>query len=137
MISENPNAAVAEERVLGMYKGQSYEKIGGILAFLETTVGFLIFVLLPILVIFMYQLYNLVMLIKEKNNDSKKDLTTNVEKNSDETITSPNEKLVETIESLELTNNEVKEENENVEISTLENQEVTEKIDTLDLEEKN
>lgn len=60
---ENEKVSISSDRVLGVYK-TSYSNYGKILGFLESTVGFLIFVILPVLVLFIYQIYNLVMILK-------------------------------------------------------------------------
>ncbi|MBQ7104421.1 MAG: hypothetical protein IJN90_01045 [Bacilli bacterium] len=57
------STAVAGERLLGEYSS-SHSNMGKILGFLQSTAGFLIFVILPILVLFIYQVYNLVMILK-------------------------------------------------------------------------
>lgn len=60
---ENENVSISSERILGEYN-TSYANFGAILNFLQSTVGFLIFVILPILVLFIYQVYHLVMVLK-------------------------------------------------------------------------
>ncbi len=59
----NERVSISSDRVLGVYKA-SYPKYGKIISFLTSTVGFLIFVILPILVLFIYQVYNLIMILK-------------------------------------------------------------------------
>ena len=49
--------AIASERVLGQYD-KSYGNLGGVLNTLESRWGFLLGVILPIMVIFIYQVYN-------------------------------------------------------------------------------
>lgn len=60
---ENPQTSISSDRVLGTYSN-SYSNWGAVLGFLQSTAGFLIFVILPILVLFIYQVYNLVMILK-------------------------------------------------------------------------
>lgn len=60
---ENEKVSISSDRILGVYK-TSYSNYGKILGFLQSTGGFLIFVILPILVLFIYQIYNLVMILK-------------------------------------------------------------------------
>jgi hypothetical protein len=70
VLEDKDKTTVASSRVMGMY----YERkanLGGVLDFLESRVGFLIFVLLPILVIFIYQIYDLVVSLKY---DDKKEV---------------------------------------------------------------
>lgn len=56
-------STIATNRVLGKYS-TVYENIGGILDILESKIGFLLLVILPILLIFMYQVYALIIVIK-------------------------------------------------------------------------
>lgn len=66
--------SVSTERIIGIYEDQSYSNIGFFLNILESSLGFLILVIMPILLIFIYQFYNLVILIKtpEKEIEGKK-----------------------------------------------------------------
>lgn len=56
---------VADEKIVGEYSGTTYNGLGKIFSFLTSQVGFLIFVILPIMTIFIYHIYSLVILIKE------------------------------------------------------------------------
>jgi len=56
-------STIATNRVLGKYS-TVYENIGSILDILESKIGFLLLVILPILLIFMYQVYALIIVIK-------------------------------------------------------------------------
>lgn len=60
---ENEKISIPSERVLGLHN-KTYNNMGKVLGFLTSTVGFLIFVILPILVLFIYQVYHLVMVLK-------------------------------------------------------------------------
>jgi hypothetical protein len=60
---ENEKVTISSDRILGVYK-TSHANLGKVLGFLQSTVGFLIFVILPILVLFIYQIYNLVIILK-------------------------------------------------------------------------
>ena len=53
---ENEKVTISSDRILGVYK-TSHANLGKVLGFLQSTVGFLIFVILPILVLFIYQIY--------------------------------------------------------------------------------
>ena len=70
---------VASARVLGK-EHKIYHRLGSVLDVLESKLGFLFLVLLPILVIFIYQIYELVMLFRyeqvETDEDEKKDSDT-------------------------------------------------------------
>jgi len=61
--------SVNNKRVLGTAATQ-YEKLGDILEFLETRVGFLIFVLLPIMLVFVYQIYIFVVLLNYEKKET-------------------------------------------------------------------
>lgn len=56
-------STIATNRVLGKYS-TVYENIGSILDILESKIGFLLLIILPILLIFMYQVYALIIVIK-------------------------------------------------------------------------
>lgn len=60
---ENTQLSIASDRILGIYS-TSYHTYGGIIKFLTSTVGFLLCVILPVLVLFIYQIYHLIMIIK-------------------------------------------------------------------------
>ena len=66
----NNDVAVSASKVIGTYN-KSYKNIGGIKLFLESRVGFLIFVLLPILLLFIYEIYDLVVSLKYEENTVK------------------------------------------------------------------
>lgn len=61
-------STIATNRVLGKYS-TVYENIGSILDILESKIGFLLLVILPILLIFMYQVYALIIVIKYGDED--------------------------------------------------------------------
>ena len=61
---------VAQTRTLGKY-ANSMSTLGSIMSFLVTRIGFLLFVLLPILLVFVYQIYEFVLVLNfEKNGGS-------------------------------------------------------------------
>lgn len=59
----NDKVSIPSDRVLGLHS-KTISKMGKVVGFLTSTVGFLIFVILPILVLFIYQVYHLVMVLK-------------------------------------------------------------------------
>lgn len=59
----NEKESISSERILGVHS-KTYSKLGKIIGFLTSTVGFLLFVILPILVLFIYQVYHLVIVLK-------------------------------------------------------------------------
>lgn len=73
----NTTINVASSRVLGKYS-TVYNNLGSILSVLESRVGFLLLVLLPIMVVFIYQVYEFIIMLKydetlvNEDNNSKK-----------------------------------------------------------------
>ena len=74
----NTTINVASSRVLGKYS-TVYNNLGSILSVLESRVGFLLLVLLPIMVVFIYQVYEFIIILKydetlvnEVNNSKKR-----------------------------------------------------------------
>lgn len=74
----NTTINVASSRVLGKYS-TVYNNLGSILSVLESRVGFLLLVLLPIMVVFIYQVYEFIIMLKydetlvnEVNNSKKR-----------------------------------------------------------------
>jgi len=57
------DVTVSSTRVLGKYS-TVYHKIGGILELLESRVGFLFLVLLPIMIVFIYQVYEFITILR-------------------------------------------------------------------------
>lgn len=63
---------VAQTRTLGKY-ANALGSLGSIMNFLVTRIGFLLFVLLPILLVFVYQIYEFIIVLNyEKNGDTPK-----------------------------------------------------------------
>ncbi|MCI6107171.1 MAG: hypothetical protein MR716_00435 [Tenericutes bacterium] len=62
-LDDEASSTIATTRVIGKYSA-IYHNIGGILDILESKIGFLLLVILPILLIFMYQIYALIIVIK-------------------------------------------------------------------------
>lgn len=62
-LDDSQSSTIATTRVIGKYSA-IYHNIGGILDVLESKIGFLLLVILPILLIFMYQIYALIIVIK-------------------------------------------------------------------------
>lgn len=74
----NTTINVASSRVLGKYS-TVYNNLGSILSVLESRVGFLLLVFLPIMVVFIYQVYEFIIMLKydetlvnEVNNSKKR-----------------------------------------------------------------
>lgn len=63
IFEENPKTSISSDRIVGIYDSSS-SNWGAVIGFLQSTAGFLIFVILPILVLFIYQVYNLVIILK-------------------------------------------------------------------------
>lgn len=66
-------STIATTRVIGKYS-TIYNNIGGILDILESRLGFLLLVILPILLIFMYQIYALIIVIKYGEEEAEEEL---------------------------------------------------------------
>ena len=62
-LDDEAKTTIATTRVIGKYSA-IYHNIGGVLDVLQSRVGFLLLVILPILLIFMYQIYALIIVIK-------------------------------------------------------------------------
>ncbi len=69
-IDDNGPLTIASSRVLGKDK-TIYHNIGSALNVIESKLGFLFLVLLPILVIFVYQIYELVMIFRYEQVEEK------------------------------------------------------------------
>jgi energy-coupling factor transporter transmembrane protein EcfT len=70
-IDRGGNMTIASSRVLGKER-KIYHGLGRILAVLESKLGFLFLVLLPVLVIFIYQVYELIIIFRyEKVEDGE------------------------------------------------------------------
>ena len=74
----NTTINVASSRVLGKYS-TVYNNLGSILSVFESRVGFILLVLLPIMVVFIYQVYEFIIMLKydetlvnEVNNSKKR-----------------------------------------------------------------
>ena len=63
-VGDSDNNTIASTRVLGKYTS-IYHGLGSLLAVLESKFGFLFLVLLPIMVVFIYQIYEFILIIKE------------------------------------------------------------------------
>ena len=62
-LDDEIGTTIATTRIIGKYSA-IYHTIGGILDVLQSRIGFLLLVILPILLIFMYQIYALIIVIK-------------------------------------------------------------------------
>ena len=62
-LNDADKTSIASTRVLGKYSNQ-YENLGTIMDILESRLGFLFLVLLPIMIVFIYQIYEFVILIR-------------------------------------------------------------------------
>lgn len=96
----NQAVSVSSNRLLGKYS-TTYDTVGSVINILESRIGFLFLVLLPIMVVFIYQLYEFVVILKydevdeegskkkrknietKKLNDSKKSTSSHEDKKDD------------------------------------------------------
>lgn len=67
-LKDKEDPKISKSRVLGNYSNQ-YAVIGGVLEFLETRLGFLFCVLLPIMIVFVYQIYEFVVILNYDKAD--------------------------------------------------------------------
>lgn len=65
-LNDEDKTTIIDTRVLGKYANQ-YETWGQVLDILESRFGFLLLVLLPIMLVFIYQVYGFVMVLKFEN----------------------------------------------------------------------
>ena len=73
-LDDSEESTIATTRAIGKYS-TTYKTIGGILDILQSRLGFLLLVILPILLIFMYQIYALIVVIKYGDEEEKKEVT--------------------------------------------------------------
>ena len=64
------NVTIAHTRVLGKYSN-TYPNLGTVLDVLESRVGFLFLVLLPIMIVFIYQVYEFIMILRYEDVDKE------------------------------------------------------------------
>jgi len=85
---------IANTRVLGKYSN-TYSNLGAILDVLESRVGFLFLVLLPIMIVFIYQVYEFVMILRyedvnkedrKRKDDSVDDIVKEAVKDAEEKV---------------------------------------------------
>lgn len=72
--SENDSYVVASTDIVGRFVA-SVPFLGKVLAFLSTSVGFFVVIILPILAFFLYQLYRLIVLLIEIKRQTVKEAT--------------------------------------------------------------
>lgn len=64
---------VSSDFVIGKQAtAKKYSNVGTILSILESRWGFVLFVIFPLMLIFIYEIYSLIVEIKAKNNEEKK-----------------------------------------------------------------
>ena len=66
------NMVVPSARLLGKYS-TIYKKVGSILEVLESRIGFLFLVLLPIMIVFIYQVYEFVVILRYEEVEADED----------------------------------------------------------------
>lgn len=62
-------SSISQDRMIGKYENHKYRNMGTILHILSSRFGFLLIVILPIFMLFIYQVYKMIMLLK--NNEAK------------------------------------------------------------------
>lgn len=83
-IDDNGPLSVVGTRLLGKY-ANTYPHVGGILSVLESRLGFLFCVLLPIMIVFIYQVYEFVIIIRYERVDTAKELIDHAKEKKDQT----------------------------------------------------
>ena len=66
---------VAPGDIIGKYTDFKINKLGSIYDFLNSKYGFLICIIIPLFILFVYQIYKFIILIIEMKNDGKKERT--------------------------------------------------------------
>lgn len=69
-LDDSDGLAISSAKVLGKYS-TTYNKLGGILDIVESRIGFLFLVLLPIMIVFIYQIYEFVVIIRYERDDDR------------------------------------------------------------------
>ncbi len=69
-LDDSDGISISNAKVLGKY-ATNYSKLGGILDVLESRIGFLFLVLLPIIVVFIYQIYEFIVIIRYEKVEEK------------------------------------------------------------------
>lgn len=64
----NDNVPVFESDIVGVWRNVRLAKVGTILDFVSSQIGFLICIVLPLLVLFIYQIYRFIIVIIEEKN---------------------------------------------------------------------
>ena len=57
---------ISNDKVVGQYEEQKYSNVGKVLDVLESKFGFLLLVILPVFILFIYQVYKMIVLLKEE-----------------------------------------------------------------------
>lgn len=64
---------VADGEVLSVYDGVRLPKVGNVLDFLKSEVGFFVCIIIPLFIFFIYQLYNFIMIVVEMKKEKIKE----------------------------------------------------------------
>ena len=70
LLRNGEKVTIAHTRVLGKYS-TTYANLGTVLDVLESRVGFLFLVLLPIMIVFIYQVYEFIMILRYEDVDKE------------------------------------------------------------------
>ncbi len=65
-VDHGGSVTIASTRVIGKY-AKTYHSLGSVLAVLESRIGFLFLVLLPIMIVFIYQVYEFIIILRYEN----------------------------------------------------------------------
>lgn len=107
-IDDSDGVAISSAKVLGKY-ATTYKTVGGILDVVESRIGFLFLVLLPIMIVFIYQIYEFIVIIRyerveDNENDRKSSKKETTQKNSDKKkkVTERKEKSSKSLDDIEI-----------------------------------
>ena len=71
-LNDESGTTIASTRVLGKYASR-HANLGAILDVLESKIGFLFLVLLPIMVVFIYQVYEFIVIIRYERREDEEE----------------------------------------------------------------
>lgn len=102
VLDDQNNITVSSNRLIGTTMS-SYSSIGDILDVLTSSVGFLVFVLLPIMLIFTYKIYELIIIVsKERKVFDVNDDGLEIAKSVKQAVSSSAEKAVKSNDDVEI-----------------------------------
>jgi len=83
-VSESDLGTVTAGDIVAKYTGVRLKSLGNIMDYVQSSIGFLICIVLPLAAIFIYQLVNFVIILSKYKEDEKKNAKINMEHLTDE-----------------------------------------------------